>query len=141
MFAFPATIENVSLDVKIIEGHAWRRPCVKLVTEFTDDIAGNLGGDARKHLSSIKGGGADKVYVNIEALLAKADLQSAREKVTIGELKGRVAVLSAGKDGPVARLEFDFAYEDAAWAWLGRSAKEIIQVNLESLQGKIGAVG
>lgn len=127
-------VENVTLDVKEVEGVTIRKVAIKFARDFDDDVVALLGGDSKAILASLKRHGQEKAYIAIDRIVVKASLVNPDgETVDIGRLAGKQAVATASsseQEPPAVRLEFDMFYADEVFSFLGRNAKGTVQLNL-----------
>lgn len=130
-------IKAVKVKVTEKDGRVVRRCRVQLVHEFTSDIAHELGREAvqlRKSLADLAVLKAELPITNIAALGAfTAEGAACR----IGRMVGIKAVATApkeGEDGAQIAFEFEFAWQEDAWVFLGRYCAAVADVVLTKAQ-------
>lgn len=137
-----------SVKVKVIEhdGRVFRRCRVVLVHDFDDDIAAELGKDAKRVRESLINGSVTKAELPIDKVAAFGAFTS-REAgpqgggVSIGTMVGVKAVASAAKDDtdePTIAFEFEFNWQEDAWVFLGRHCSAVADVVLTKSQQSLG---
>ena len=137
-----------SVKVKVVEhdGRVIRRCRVVLVHDFDEDIAAELGKDAKRVRESLVDGGVTKAELPIERVVA-AGAFTTREAgakqfgVQVGIMVGVKAVATAAKndaDPPTIAFEFEFNWQEDAWVFLGRHCTAIADVVLTKAQGSLG---
>jgi hypothetical protein len=133
-----ATIATVKLGVKVIKGVVLRKCKMAFDREFDDEIAQALGGGARKALASLRTHEMEKVIMGIDRIDAKAKLVSGDDTIGISLVRGEKATCSAATDDdddvPKIRLEFETAYDDAVWSFLGRNCGGYVHIEFKQKQ-------
>jgi len=124
-----AGIRSVNVKVRSKDGVTRRKCRMVLEREFDTVIAAGLGADARAALLALETGGMESCVLPMDGL--EADAQLTAELGEHIEIKGLIGVKAkaskpAGKDGdelpPSIKLEFEFAFDVAAWTFLGQHA-------------------
>jgi hypothetical protein len=140
---FGTNLECVSkaVKVKVVEydGRVIRRCRVLLVHEFTDDIAAELGKDAKQLLKSLDNQGVSKAELPITAIAAVGAFRApdGSAGVQIGCMAGVKAVATAPKgedEAATIQFEFEFAWQEDAWVFLGRHCAAVASVVLTKTQ-------
>lgn len=134
-----ASVRSVKISVTDKDGIVRRKCRLVLEREFDEVIAAGLGKEAKKLLASMKTGGIEDATLPMGEVNADAQLVAAEtgDKVKIGSLRGCKAKATAGADvddPPSIRLEFEFAYNDEAWSFLGRNCGSFAHVTLRRRQ-------
>lgn len=131
-------IKSVKVRVKDVDGRLIRRCRVVLSHEFTEDIAKALGSDARSVRDGLRSGGIEKATMPIGLISAMGVFSGPDgEAIEIGTMSGVKATGLAPKDsdaGATIQLEFDFAWQEDAWLFLGRHCSAIASVVLTQNQ-------
>jgi hypothetical protein len=129
-------IKAVKVRVQDVQGREVRRCRVVLVHEFTADIARALGEAAVALRGHLRDNEIEKAVIPIDALAALGAFTAAGGGVEIGRLAGVKATLLKAKDdeGPTVQLEFEFAWQEDAWLFLGRHTAAMASVVLTKRQ-------
>jgi hypothetical protein len=137
-------IRKVAVKVKDVDGRIVRRCRVTLAHEFTAAIAKELGKDAIAVRSALKSGAVEKAVIPIDSLAALGAFAALGEKVKVERLTGVKAVALAPKnddEGATIQLEFEFLWDPAAWAFLGKHCSTVAEVVLTKRQLTLAEVG
>jgi hypothetical protein len=129
-------IKAVKVKAQDSGGIVFRRCIVSLVHEFTADIARDLGPEATKLRDGLRSGAIEKVTMPIDGIAAIGDFATAQDVVHVGRMCGLKAVVSAPKEDepPVIQFDFEFTWQEDAWAFLGRHCNSIADVVLTKRQ-------
>lgn len=139
-----ANLKSVKLSVREKDGVTVRRCQMVLEREFDDLIAAALGKGAKKVLSGLRDGETEKVVMPIAALACSADLRARKDKVSIGSVSGIKATGKRSPDededvAPTIELEFEFTFDEAAWAFLGRNCGAVATITMQQRQQELSA--
>lgn len=137
-----ADITAVKVKTKEVDGQVTRKCQMALRREFDDLLAAGLGGDARKVLASLRERGIESCVIPLDAIDARGKLDSGYQAVTIGQLTGIKATAKAGEDDapPTIVLEFEFAWQETAWLFLGRNCGLGCELELVQRQQELPGV-
>lgn len=137
-------IKSVTVKVKDVDGHPMRRCRIVLTHEFTKGIARALGRDALAVLTGLESNGIAKAQLPIDALSCmgafKAHGVEVPDGVSVGSMNGIKATCQpATEDGenPSIHLEFDFAWDESAWVFLGKHCAAVADVVLTKRQTEL----
>lgn len=137
-----AEIQKVSISVKEKDGLILRMCKVVLAREFDDLIAAAIGTDAKRTRASLTTGGLESAVMPIGALMVSGDFVADGERVTIGRMMGTKATGKFGAEtGPTVLLEFEFAYSDEVWIFLGRNVGGVAEVAFTRRQLELAGEG
>lgn len=138
-----ANLKSVTLSVKEKDGLTVRRCKMVLEREFDDLIAAAIGSGAKKARSGLISGEMEKVVMPITALTCSADLRAGKkDRVAIGSVVGVKATGKATSEDetpPSIELEFEFLFDEAAWAFLGRNCGALATITMEQRQQELPA--
>ncbi len=129
-------IKSVNVKTQDVDGRLLRRCRVVLSHEFDSDIASAIGGSARVVREGLLNGAIDKAVLPINGLAALGVFVAAGDTVEIPRLTGVKATATKGKEDepPEMLLEFEFAWLETAWVFLGRHCSAIADVLLTRAQ-------
>jgi len=117
----------------------------ELECEFDDLIAAALGKGAKKVLSGLRDGETEKVVMPIAELACSAELKAGKkDKVAIGSVVGIKATGKRSPEededvAPTIDLEFEFTFDEAAWAFLGRNCGAVATITMQQRQQELSA--
>lgn len=133
-----AAIKGIRVKAESLDGVIVRVCTLTLIREFDSLVAVGLGGDAKKALAALSGGGMVSCVLPIDRVLCDAHLVADGDAIDVGHLKGTKATGKAGVPDedkpPRIELEFQFVFSDAAWAFLGRHVGATASLRLNRLQ-------
>lgn len=145
-----AVIKKVDLTAKLKKSVMVRLMRIRLEREFDPFMARAIGGDAQDILEQLKARTQEKAIIPIDAVVARLDLNIAAggsktdkdDRVTIPSCVGRKATATAPAEDdedlqPTIILEFEFAFDDKAWAWFGRNCGGFADVSIGEAQQKL----
>lgn len=135
--ALTCGIKAVKVRVQDVDGRLLRRCRVTLSHEFTEDIARTLGPDAENVREGLRNHGVERAVLPIEGIAAAGGFTVRGEGVQINRLLGLKATALAPKEedaGATIQLEFEFAWQEDAWIFLGRHCSAVADVVLHKAQ-------
>lgn len=135
-----ATLKKVALLTKEQDGVCMRMCRLTVSREFDDLVAQALGGEAKKVMAGLKSGGIESVVIPIDAVVASLNLVCGDEAVGIARAAGVKATGKAPKESdwpPSIALEFEFFFDEPAWAFLGRNCGVQAKINIEDVQREL----
>ena len=130
-------IHAVTVKSKDVDGRPVRRCKVTLAHEFDVAIARELGKEAEVVRKGMRHGAIDKAIFPIDGLAAMGVFGSKGDKVNVGRMVGvRATAMKPKTDdaGPTVHLEFEFAWQEDAWLFLGRNCNAVADVVLTKRQ-------
>lgn len=133
-----ASIAKVTVSAKTKDGVTLRKVRIALDREFDDLLAAAIGRDAKRALEGLAKGGLVKATMPLDAVSASLKLSALEgDEVAIPRVLGVKAVASAPTDEdspPSVRLEFEFAFSDAAWTFFGRNIGGFATISIKQAQ-------
>lgn len=139
-----AAIKGIKVKAEAPDGVVTRICTMSLVREFDAVVAAGLGGDARKALAALEGGGMTSCVLPIDSLLCEARLNAEGDSLAIRRIKGTKATGKAGEPEedrpPRVELEFQFIFDEQAWAFLGRHVGATATLRLNRVQLELGGL-
>lgn len=143
-----AVIKKVDLNAKLKKAQMIRIMRIRLEREFDPFMARAIGGDAMEVLAAMKTRSLEKAVMPIDSVVARLDLTISaggprtekNDVVTIPSCVGRKATATAAVDEdeqPTIVLEFEFAFDEKAWAWFGRNCGGFAEVTIGEAQQKL----
>ncbi|MEP6651797.1 MAG: hypothetical protein ABJA82_00470 [Myxococcales bacterium] len=140
-----ASIAKVTLGVKDYKGAIVRKCLMAFDREFDGELAAALGGGAKMALKGLQAKEMTQVVIDIDAIEAKAVLVSGDDTCGIDIVRGKKATFTTAgdEDGEIlkARLEFESAYADEVWSFLGRNCGAYVRIDFTSRQMELGVKG
>jgi len=139
-------ITKVAVKAKLVDAQVVRKMTVTLKREFDIFLARAIGGDAKELLDALSSGGAEKVQIPIDTVIASLNLHvggsgvtgtAKEDKVSIGRCFGKKAVATEAKTEdtkPSIALDFEFLFDERAWAWFGRNVGGFATVDIKPSQ-------
>ena len=130
-------IRAVKVRVQDVQGRIVRRCRVTLAHEFTPAIARELGEGAVSLRKAVRENEVEKAVLPSDGVGAAGACTASGGGVSIGRMVGVKATVTNAKnedDGPTIALEFDFAWDEDAWVFLGRNCSAIAEVVLTKRQ-------
>jgi hypothetical protein len=122
-----ASVKSIKVKVKKSKSNVYVRTCTAVFErEFDFEIAAALGGDAREALEALRSGGMKSCVLPMDRVNVQGTLRSSDgdDTVDLAELDGvkatGVADETEGDFPPSILLEFDFAFNEPAWVFLGK---------------------
>lgn len=122
-----ASVKSIKVKVKKSKSNVYVRTCTAVFErEFDLEIAAALGGDAREALVALRSGGMKSCVLPMDRVNVQGTLRSSdgADTVDLAELDGVKATGFAdeteGDFPPSILLEFDFAFNEPAWVFLGK---------------------
>lgn len=134
-------IKTVNVKTEDVDGRILRRCRVTLTHEFDAAIARALGKDAQAVWQGLRGGGIKKAELPIDSIAAHGAFTSVGDGdiVAIGTMVGTKATCTQGKEDspPLIALEFEFAWQEDAWLFLGRNCAAMASLFLTQRQTEL----
>jgi hypothetical protein len=130
-------IKAVKVRVQDVQGRIVRRCRVTLAHEFTIAIARELGENAVNLREGLRDSSIEKAVMPIDGIAALGAFTAQGGSIEIGRMVGVKATVTKSKEdeaGPTIQLEFDFAWDENAWLFLGRNCSAVADVVLTKRQ-------
>ena len=138
-----AGIRAIKVKMKEKNGVVARKCAVVLEREFDEAIAAGLGGDAKRALHSLEGGGMSSCVLPIDAVDVEGKFKADADAISVGSMFGVKATAKRNESDddidlpPSISLEFEFAWNEQAWAFFGRHCGGTATLLLKPRQGSL----